>query len=310
MRPTPQPRLTLGCGPWAGTIMGLARRRAGTIGVAMADRSAGSPEPPQARFAFKEPSQRRDLAFAVLPVAKLEVIAHQRKPSDAHVQRVIDSIGRVGFLAPVVTVERDGGDGYVIIDGQHRYLAAQQLGLPEVPAVIVPRDLARRMLTLNVEKEPNIRERAAVALSIYRELVATEPERPEDDPEVADAVQQAHYVTLGLAYAESGRLAGSSFEPILRKCDAFMDRPLTDCLPAREARAAKVVEAHRLVRSVADRLKETGAWHEFVTAQIIASANPLRRARKQHSFDETFDKMITNLHDLEEHPEKVLRGSG
>jgi ParB family chromosome partitioning protein len=250
------------------------------------------------------------LHFDVLPMAKLEVISHQRKASDAHVKRVMDSVDRVGFLAPVVVVERDGGAGYLIIDGQHRYLAAKELGLRRIPAVIAPRDVARRMLTLNVEKEPNIRERSAVALSIYRELVDTEPDMAEDDPEVADAVQQAHYVTLGLGYAASGRLAGSQFEPILRKCDGFMDTSLAESLPVREERAGRVVEAHRLVRAVSDRLKEIGAWHEFAGAQIISYANPLKRARKHHSFDQTFDKLIAKLETLGEHPEKALRGGG
>jgi hypothetical protein len=207
-----------------------------------------------------------------------------------------------------VVVERDGS--YLIIDGQHRYLAAKGLGLRQLPAVVVPPDIARRMLTLNVEKEPNIRERSAVALSIYREMVDTQPKMKEDDAEVADAVQQAHYVTLGLAYAAWGRLAGSMFEPILRKCDGFMRQQLPECLPVREERAAKVVEAHKLVRAVADALKESGSWHEFVGAQILSYANPLKRARKQHSFDDTFDKMLTKLRELEEHPEKVLRTRG
>jgi ParB family chromosome partitioning protein len=263
----------------------------------------------EAQLAFKDPLKRRNLTFAVLPVAKLNVITHQRKASDAHVKRVVDSVERVGFVAPIVVVKDDAGDGYLIIDGQHRFLAAQELGLKRVPAVIVPTDVARRMLTLNVEKEPNIRERSAVALSIYRELVENEPKMPEDDAEVADSVWHAHYVTLGLAYAASGRLAGSQFESILKKCDGYMKKPLADCLPIREGRAEKVVEAHRLVRAVADALKERGTWHEFVAAQIVSAANPLKRARKQHSFDETFDKMITKLHDLEEHPEKVLRSS-
>jgi ParB family transcriptional regulator, chromosome partitioning protein len=277
----------------------------------MAERSARS-SPPETNggLAFKDPANRRGLQFAVLPMAKLDVISHQRKASDAHVKRVVDSVERVGFLAPVVVVERDGGAGYLIIDGQHRFLAAKELGLRRIPAVIAPRDVARRMLTLNVEKEPNIRERSAVALSIYRELVDAEPETAEDDAEVADAVQHAHYVTLGLGYAASGRLAGSQFEPILRKCDGFMDEPLAECLPVREARAERVVEAQRLVRAVTDRLKEIGAWHEFAGAQIISYANPLKRARKQHSFDQTFDKLIAKLETLGEHPEKMLRGSG
>jgi ParB family chromosome partitioning protein len=267
------------------------------------------PSGTEAQLAFKEPLKRRNLVFEVLPVAKLDVISHQRKPSDTHVKRVVDSIERVGFVAPIVVVKDDDADRYLIIDGQHRFLAAQELGLKRLPSVIVPTDVARRMLTLNVEKEPNIRERSAVALSIYRELVEREPRMTEEDPEVADSVQHAHYVTLGLAYAESGRLAGSQYESILKKCDGYMDQPLPECLPVREGRAAKVVEAHALVRSITAQLKEMGRWHEFVGAQIVSAANPLKRARKQHSFDETFDKMIKKLQDLDEHPEKALRGS-
>jgi ParB family chromosome partitioning protein len=256
---------------------------------------------------FKDPAKRTNLTFAVVPLTSLDVISHQRKPSETHVKRVVESVDRIGFLAPLVVVARDDAKGYYVIDGQHRLLAARELGLKRLPVVIAPQRAARRMLTLNVEKEPNIRERSAVALSIYRELVEHQGGMREDDAEVADATQHAHYVTLGLAYAQFGRLAGSSYEPILRRCDGYLDRALVDCLPIREERAGKVVEAHRLVRAVTDQLKELGAWHEFVGAQIIAYANPLRRARKQHSFDDVFDKMIAKLRDAEQDPKKVLR---
>ena len=259
------------------------------------------------RLAFVEPGGQAEMTFAVLPTDALQGIKHQRKPSDPHVERVVESIRQIGFVTPVVVVPREDGDGYVIIDGQHRFLAAKKLSLGEVPAVIVPSDVARRMLRLNVEKEPNIRERAAVALSIYREMVEQEPDLPEDEPAVADAVQDAHNVTLGLAYQEYGRLAGSSFVPILKKCDGTMDRALRECLPIREARAAKVVEANSLVRAVTDKLKEIGAWHEFVGAQIISYANPVKRARKAQEFDATFDAMIAKLQELEQNPEKLAR---
>jgi hypothetical protein len=71
-----------------------------------------------------------------------------------------------------------------------------------------------------------------------------------------------------------------------------------------------VVDAHSLVRSVTEQLKALGAWHEFVGAQIISFVNPLKRARKQHSFDDTFDKMIAKLNELEQNPKKVLRAAG
>ena len=164
------------------------------------------------------------------------------------------------------------------------------------------------MLALNVEKEPNIRERASVALSIYRELVETRPRIAETDAAVMDSVLHAHYVTLGLAYAESGRLAGSAYESILRKCDGFIDTPLGETLEVREGRAAKVVEAHQLVRAITEKFKALGTWHEFATAQIISFANPLKRARKQHTFDDTFTKLIAKLTDLEANPQRLTRG--
>jgi ParB family chromosome partitioning protein len=266
----------------------------------------------ETRVGFEEPSRRQALTFTLIPADRLEVISHQRKPSDAHVKRVIASIENVGFIAPLIVVEqqRDGEDRYVIIDGQHRFLAAQQLEIGEFPAIIVPVELARRMMRLNVEKEPNIRERSSVALSIYRELVEMSPELPEDDAQVADAVEQAHYVTLGLGYEESGRLAGSSFEPILKKCDGFLDDPLEKSYPIRQERAAKVLEANNLVKAIADKLKETGGWHQFIGPQIIAYANPVKRARKQTSFDSVFEKFLAKLRELEEKPERVLHASG
>ena len=46
----------------------------------------------------------------------------------------------------------------------------------------------------------------------------------ENDAEVEESIERAYYVTLGLAYEKPGRLAGSAFEPLLKKCDHFMRR--------------------------------------------------------------------------------------
>jgi ParB family transcriptional regulator, chromosome partitioning protein len=259
-------------------------------------------------FSFKDPARKQEIAVTVVPMNKIEVISHQRKASDMHIKRIVASIEKIGFVAPVVAVERDGK--FVIIDGQHRYLAAHSLDLKQLPVVVVPEELARRMLTLNVEKEPNIRERSAVALAIYREIVDEEPKVSEDDAEVVAAIDQAHYVTLGLGYEESGRLTGSAFEPILKKCDGFLDEAIAIAYEVRQQRAAKLVEAHNRVKSITAKLKEMGVWHEFVGAQIIGYANPLKRARKQSSFDETFDKLLKKLAELEEHPEKLKSAGG
>ena len=270
--------------------------------MATQKKAAGSSE----ELSFKDPSKKQSLRFAVVPASKLEVIKHQRKPSAPHVGKVSASIEKLGFLAPLVVAESDD-DGFLILDGQHRFLAAQELGLKEMPVVIVPPELARRMLSLNVEKEPNIRERSAVALSIYRELVETEPDLNEDEAAVADSVEHAHYVTLGLAYEGPGRMDGGALEPILKKCDGFLDKPLPQAYEARQARAEQVLEAWKLVKAVEDALKSSGKWHSMVRYQIIAAADPAKRARKPADFDKAFPKFIATLETLAASPEKVLR---
>src|SRR6185295_11139002 len=118
---------------------------------------------------LKDPVNKQPLTIAVVKKTELEVIGHQRKPRPAHIKALTASIERMGFITPLVAVQRDGK--YVIIDGQHRFTAGSELGMKEFPVVIVPEKLARRMMSLNVEQSLNIRERATIALSIYREML-------------------------------------------------------------------------------------------------------------------------------------------
>ena len=254
---------------------------------------------------LKDPLKRQPLTVTTARTGDLEVIGHQRKPRPAHLKALTASIERMGFITPLVAIERDGK--YVIIDGQHRFAAGAELGIKEFPVVVVPEKLARRMMSLNIEQSLNIRERSAIALAIYREMLDESPKRSEDHGEVADAIETAHFLTLGLAYERDGRLAGSAFEAILKKCDGFLDKPLQEAYEIREQRAEKVLEAAKGVKAVEDALKAKGAWHSMARYQIISNANPTKRARKPSDFDKTFDKFIAALEHLAESPEKVLR---
>jgi ParB-like nuclease family protein len=254
---------------------------------------------------LKDPRKKQPLTITVARKSELEVISHQRKPRPAHLKALTASIERMGFITPLVAVER--GDKYVIIDGQHRFTAGAELGVKEFPVVVVPEKLARRMMSLNIEQSLNIRERSAIALSIYREMLEESPTRTEDHGEIVDVLETAHLVTLGLAYEGSGRLAGSAYEGLLKKCDGFLDKPLKDAYEARQARAQKVLEAAKHVKAVEDALKAKGKWHSMARYQIISYANPTKRARKPSDFDKTFAKFIAKLEELEASPQKVLR---
>jgi ParB family chromosome partitioning protein len=254
---------------------------------------------------LQDPLKHQPISIVLAKKADLEVVGHQRKPRPAHLKALTTSMERIGFITPLVAVERDGK--YVIIDGQHRFQAGADLGVKEFPVVVVPESLARRMMSLNIEQSLNIRERATIALSIYREMLEESPTTKEDDGEMVDILETAHVVTLGLAYEGNGRLAGSAYETLLRKSDGFVDLPLQEAYEVRQARAAKVLEAAEAVKAVEEALKEKGAWHSMARYQIISYANPAKRARGAADFDKTFDKFITTLEGLVEEPQKVLK---
>jgi ParB family chromosome partitioning protein len=255
---------------------------------------------------FTDPYHHQNLKFKIIPIEKLAVVRHQRKPSSYHVKHLSSSIERIGFLVPIIVV-KDKDDTFTIIDGQHRYLAAKELGIRELPVIVVPQKIAQLMMNLNTEKELNIREKSYVALNIYRQYLETQPEILESDPEIIDSIEQAYYVTLGLGYEKQEKLTGSSFESILKKCDFFLDEKLTDALSIREKRAEKVLSANNLIKEIAQKLKERDRWHPFIYQQIISYANPYKRKRLPTEFDDLFDAIITNLKEAIDNPEVVLK---
>jgi ParB family chromosome partitioning protein len=256
-------------------------------------------------FEFKDPHKKQPIAFRTAKKSDLEVIGHQRKPRATHLKSLTASIERMGFISPLIAVERDGR--YVIIDGQHRFTAGSELGLKEFPIVVVPEKLARRMMSLNVEKDLNIRERCQIGLSIYREFLEESPNKKEDDGEITDTVEKAHYVTLGLAYEGNGRLAGGAFEGVLKKVDGFTDRSLAAAYEKRQSQADQVLEAAKLLKQVEDAMKAKGMYHSMARYQIIAYADPAKRARKPQDFDKAFPKFLAKLEELVESPGKALK---
>ncbi len=262
-------------------------------------------------FPFQDPYKGQELLFTVVPTDQLEVVAHQRKPSLGHVRRLVRSIERVGFVVPVVAVPKSGRqDAYVIIDGQHRLLAARELGLRELPVIVAPEALAERMMNLNIEKEPNIREKAQVALAIYRQHLQTRPELSESDAEIVDSLESPYFVTLGIAYEQHEKLVGSAFEQLLRRCDGFLTDPLRLAYEVRIQRARTLLEADRLVHAVAERMRAAGTWHPYAYHQIVAAANPYRRKRTPVGFDALFEALLERLRELEQSPQQVFGETG
>jgi ParB family chromosome partitioning protein len=76
-------------------------------------------------------------------------------PED-QLERLGESIEKEGVLVPIVVYRE--GDGYVLIDGERRWLCSQRLGLKKIPAVIVDppdsRENLIRMFNIHMVRDP------------------------------------------------------------------------------------------------------------------------------------------------------------
>ncbi len=253
-----------------------------------------------------EPLIRYDVRVASIPANDLEVIQVQRKPSKPHVKRLVASMKRIGFVVPLIVVERKGACW--VIDGQHRYLAGKEAGVKEFPCVIIPERYAHNLMELNVEKQMNLREKCFVALNVYRMILKEEPKIAENDGRILDSIEQAYFVTVGLGYEKSPRISGSAFEPLLKKVDAWTDLALERAAGERERRAGVLLEQHEKVQACVGALKRLGIVHPFIYKEIVAFCNPYKRKRKiDDDFDGLFLKLGRGLDELKEKPEKMRR---
>lgn len=257
---------------------------------------------------FTDPYKNQPLSFRIVSVEDLEVTPHQRKPSDYHTDRLVVSIEKLGFLVPLMVVDNPQKEGkYVVIDGQHRLLAAKQIGVSHLPVIVVPSALAEQLVNLNVEKELNIREKCYISLSLYREYLSRKPQRLERAAEITGALENAYYVTLGMAYEKVDDLSGSAFEPVLKKIDSFLEKPLQEAYPVRDERSGLIVSANTFIKEIGRKSKEVGQWNPNIYSQAVNWANPLKGRKISAEFDEIFPTLLANLEKAAQDPSPFLK---
>jgi ParB family chromosome partitioning protein len=259
---------------------------------------------------FKEPFFGYEQEFLVAPVDALAVISHQRKPSDFHVKRLAESMKRVGFVTPLTCIRADDGK-LIVIDGQHRLLAAKMLGAKAVPCVIIPNKYAVKLMELNVEKTMNLREKAYVARNVYMELLSKSPQLPENDALVLDSIEYPYYVTVGFAYEQNERLYGSAFESILRRVDGYTALPLQRALEERRRRASLLLQCDAELRHAIDALRAAGFDHPFIHREAVTFCSPIGRRRKvSEGFDDVMQRLLQNLRELASNPQRFRPSEG
>ena len=237
--------------------------------VARVTKAGGAP-----LAAYRDPYGGSPLLLASLPLRSIEATEFQRDLSKVHADRLSDAIGAVGvFLDPVIAVA--GRDGFTSPNGRHRLAAAKKLGLRSVTALVVadPR-IAYRILPLNTEKAHNLRDRSMEVIRMARSLAKEQPRSKEKDHAVA--FEAAHFLTLGTAYEERGRFAGSSYQSMLRRVDVFLDGTLPAALRQRDQWGRRLLDIDDRVAAHVKTLQEMGFKSPYLRAVVVARCNPVR----------------------------------
>ena len=242
--------------------------------------------------AYNDPFGGKPLLLVALPVERVEPTPYQRDPSDAHVKRlmnVIETIGR--FLDPLVVVA--GEDKYFTPNGNHRLQALKKLGAKTVVALLVPdTEVAFKILALNTEKAHNLREKSLETIRMARAL-ARSSNQPETD--FTFEFEQPAFLTLGICYDERPRLSGGAYQPILRRVDAFLDRPMAQALKERERRGRKILKLDDAVSAAVEKLKARGLTSPYLKPFVVSRVNYTRFSKAtSFDFDEALDKIIAS----------------
>ena len=104
--------------------------------------------------------------------------------------------------------------------------------------------------------------------------------------------EQPGFLTLGVAYEERPRLSGGAYQPILRRIDEFLDRPMSKALKERERRGRSILKLDDAVSAAVEKLKAKGLTSPYLKPFVVSRVN-YTRFSKATSFD--FDEALGKI---------------
>ncbi len=257
---------------------------------------------------YREPYGGRWLVLAALPIELVEPTPFQRNLSDTHVRKLELVIGKIGrFLDPIIAVHAPTGDQvakYWTPNGNHRLSAMKTLGAKSIVAIVVPEATAAyQILAMNTEKAHNLREKSLEVIRMYKELA-----RLDDATEEIYALEfeEPAFITLGLCYEERPRFSGGAYNPVLKRVDEFLKKPMRTAIDLRRERANTLLALDDLIVKLVEALKAKGLTSPYLKSFVVARVNPIRFRPKDAetlSFDEALDRMATATAKF--NPEKI-----
>ena len=242
----------------------------------------------EALAVYRDPLGGHSVVLAALPIDKVEPTPYQRDLSEPHVKRLMNAMERVDrYLDPLISVRKDGR--YWTPNGNHRLNASKTLGAKTVVALVLPEEeVAFQILALNTEKAHNLKERSLEVIRMYRGLVGARGGKESDH---AALFEEPAFITIGAAYEKRPRYSGGAYHSIVKRLEGFLDDPIEETLPVREARADKLIELDDKVIAAVDKLKEKGLTSPYLKNFVVARINFTRFKKGDLEFDQTIDEL-------------------
>ena len=245
---------------------------------------------------YREPYGGRWMLLAALPIELVEPTPFQRNLSDTHVRKLELVIGKIGrFLDPIIVVRAPKSQQvakYWTPNGNHRLSAMKTLGAKSIVAIVVPESpAAYQILAMNTEKAHNLREKSLEVIRMYKELA-----RLDDATEETYALEfeEPAFITLGLCYEERPRFSGGAYNPVLRRVDEFLKKPMHTAIELRRERARTVLALDDTIVRHVEALKARGLTSPYLKSFVVARVNPIRFRPKDApplSFVDALDRM-------------------
>jgi len=197
---------------------------------------------------FTEPFKKYEIQVWLIPVDKVIIPSIQRDMSKILLQRLKNSISKVWFVDPILVIPSDEEWIYEVINWQHRLEAAKELGITEIPAVILPKFAKDYIIALNTEKWPTLRDKAHQAFEIFQTYKNTQPNETEANI-MFDRVDEPYYITVWFVidYFKDEKFPGYAFERVLKRIDNFLDIPMKEAEQERINRAKKLIEVKEIL---------------------------------------------------------------
>src|SRR5580765_64380 len=245
---------------------------------------------------YREPFGGRWVLLAALPIDLVEPTAFQRNISDTHVRKLELVIGKIGrFLDPIIAVRAPKGAQiakYWTPNGNHRLSAMKTLGAKSIVAIVVPEAAAAyQILAMNTEKAHNLREKSLEVIRMYKELA-----RLDDTTEETYYLEfeEPAFITLGLCYEARPRFSGGAYNPVLKRVEVFLKKPMRAAIELRRERARAVLTLDDEIIKQVEALKARGLTSPYLKSFVVARVNPIRFRPKDApplSFDDALDRM-------------------